>query len=450
MFCGVTLLLTVGAWIDFTFAHGGIGVARDGWDRALPGLDLMVDSLNAPLLPVGALLYLLTIAATMRTKIRRFSFPWTMVSLSILLATFSCRQPWLLVVLTAVSAIPIYWELRTRGRPTRVFLAHMAFFVGLLVIGQLLVQAEGAGRMHSAWAIIPIMLAVAGRCGTVPFHCWITDLFEQATFGTALLFVSPMAGAYVAARLAVPVAPNWVLQAMGWMALSTAVYAACMALVQTEARRFFSNVFISQSALVFVGLVMSTPISVTGALCVWISVSLSLAGWGLTLRSMEARIGNLSLAEFRGLYEHTPTLASFFLLTGLASVGFPGTFGFVGTELLVDGAVRTNGTIGMAVVFAAAINGIAVLHAYLRLFTGTRHRASISLGHRPAELFAVLTLALLILGVGVFPSPMVNSRYNAAIQLLDERAAVVAGDRITHADDSRMPLSVARRVPLAE
>src|SRR2546423_1816987 len=78
----------------------------------------------------------------------------------------------------------------------------------------------------------------------------------------------------------------------------------------------------------------------TGALAVWVSVALSLGGFGLTLRALEARFGRVSLAEFHGLYDHSPALAVCFLLTGLTSVGFPGTLGFVAAELLVDGAVQ--------------------------------------------------------------------------------------------------------------
>src|SRR4029078_2235429 len=100
------------------------------------------------------------------------------------------------------------------------------------------------------------------------------------------------------------------------------------------------------------------PPSWPGRLSRWISVSLSLSGFGLTLRALEARFGRLSLSEYHGLYEHSPTLAVYFLLTGLASVGFPGTVGFVSTELLVDGAVEANPYVGLAVVLAAAINGI--------------------------------------------------------------------------------------------
>src|SRR5262249_9584793 len=159
-------------------------------------------------------------------------------------------------------------------------------------------------QVHSVFAIVPLLLAIFIRGGIAPFHCWMTDLFEHATFGTALLFVSPLVGAYAAVRLLLPIAPDWILRSLGLLSLFTAVYASGMSLVQTEARRYFSYLFLSHSALVLVGLEIVTPISLTGALCVWLSSSVAMGGFGLTLRALEARCGRLSLVEFRGLYEH--------------------------------------------------------------------------------------------------------------------------------------------------
>ena len=64
------------------------------------------------------------------------------------------------------------------------------------------------------WALIPLLIAVFIRGGIVPVHCWMTDLFEHATFGTALMFVTPIAGAYA----------RFIL--LGFFTLSTFVYAA--------------------------------------------------------------------------------------------------------------------------------------------------------------------------------------------------------------------------------
>jgi NADH-quinone oxidoreductase subunit M len=74
-------------------------------------------------------------------------------------------------------------------------------------------------------------------------------------------------------------------------------------------------------------------------------------------------------------------------------------------------------------VVAAAVNGIAVVRAYFLLFTGGRHLSSVSLAITLRERVAVLTLAVLIIGGGLFPQPGVVSRYEAAAEILKDRAA---------------------------
>ncbi len=443
-FFGLTLAFATGAWLDFQFL--GVLAADDRGhllSRLLGGHEvLVIDQLSAPLLPLVALLYFLTASATVRTKVRRFSLPLSLVSESLMLTMYSLRIPWAVIALLAIGTLVPYFELRARGKPTRIYCLHMLLFVVLLVGGQVLVdRAQGD---ITPWLVLPLVLAVLVRNGIVPFHLWMADLFEHATFGSALLFVTPMAGAYAAIRLLVPIAPTEVLQYVGLLALATAFYGAGMALIQREARRFFCYLFLSNAALVLVGLDVVSPNGMTGGLCVWLSVGLSLGGLGLTLRALEARRGKLSMREFQGLYEHTPNLAICFGLTGLASVGFPGTFGFIGGELLVEGAVDAYPLVGITVVLAAAINGIAIVQAFFRLFAGGQYRSSVSLNIRRRERFAVLTLAGLILLGGFIPQPIVESRSRAAEELLEQRQHQLGEER-TFARPA--PAEAAENVP---
>ena len=440
---GLALFWSVGAWEDFNLLH--TFAAHDRWDLTTAWLGddaVVIDELSAPLLPLASLLFFLMTVATLRTKVRRFPFASTLLSEALVLAMLSTRAPQLLIPLVAAQALPPWWELRSRGRPTFAFALHMATFALLLAGGWWLWSAAPAGPRAARWGMWMLVAAVLIRSGVIPFHCWMTDLFENATFGTSLLYVTPMAGAYVFMRLVLPAAPDVALRGVAILSLVTAVYASGMALVQREARRFFCYLFLSNASLVLVGLEVVTPIGLTGGLCVWLSVGLALAGFGLTLRAVESRQGRISLADYQGLYEHMPVLAVFFLITGLASVGFPGTVGFIGTELLVEGVVGTYPYVGILVVIAAALNGIAVLHAYFRLFTGTEHTASISLAARLPERLAVLTLTLLIIGGGLVPGPGVRSRYHAASELISRRKT---GHTTTHASGDQGNLVSARR-----
>jgi len=421
--CMATLGCTLGEWTDFLSLRAFEAHDRgDVISRLFGSEALVIDELSAPLLPLAALLYLVVVGATLRTKIGRFPFAATLVSEAILLSLFSCRAPWGLAALLTLQMIPPWLELRRRGCSTRIFSVHMGLCVAMLVGGLGLLHTSDPGGSRALVAIGLLTAAVLIRSGCVPVHCWMTDLFEHATLGTALLFVTPMAGAYAAMRLVFPIAPEEALRTIALVSIVTAVYSAGMALVQREARRFFCYLFLSNASLVLVGVELATPIGLTGALCVWVSVVLSLAGAGLTLRAIESRAGRLSLADYHGLYETMPSLAVFFLLTSLASIGFPGTVGFVGAELLVEAAVGTYPVVGMLVVVAAAMNGIAVMHAYFHLFTGASHLTAISMEARWPEWLAVAALSICIVGGGLFPQFGIAHGYHAAVELIHRRS----------------------------
>jgi NADH-quinone oxidoreductase subunit M len=439
--CLLTLICAAGEWIDF--ARLGVFEAHDHWDFLQSVFHkevFVVDELSAPLLLLGAMLYMMTVLSTLRTKVNRFSFHWTLASESILLATFSCRNPWGIVALLSLATIPPWMELRKRRRSTRVYAIHMWLFVLLLWTGQALLPVDASPANPPILAGTLIAAAVLLRSGVIPLHCWITDFFEKATFGTALVYLTPMPGAYAVMRILMPIAPDWGLQSIAILSLVTAVYAGGMALVQHETRRFFCYLVLSQSSLVLVGLETVTPVGLTGALCVWMSVAISLLGFGLTLRGVEARAGRLSLDSFHGLYAHIPALAALFLLTGLSSIGFPGTLGFVGAELLVEGAVDVFPVVGVLVVVAGALNGIAVLYAYFRLFTGAEHHAFVSLEACWSEKLAVLVLSVLLIGGGLWPQPGVTSRYHAATEIMARRPATSserASEKLSQAGESQ-------------
>jgi NADH-quinone oxidoreductase subunit M len=121
-----------------------------------------------------------------------------------------------------------------------------------------------------------------------------------------------------------------------------------------------------------------------------------------------------------------PLLAIGFLCMGLACTGFPGTLGFVGQELLVQGAVDAFPVMGFGVVIASALTGVAVLRMYFSLFCGRpsrRSHASLQLGLTPREAWTFVAVIVTLIGLGLAPRPIVDSRFAASDDILRLRQA---------------------------
>jgi NADH-quinone oxidoreductase subunit M len=109
---------------------------------------------------------------------------------------------------------------------------------------------------------------------------------------------------------------------------------------------------------------------------------------------------------------------------GLACTGFPGTLGFVGQELLVDGAVDVFPVMGFAVVIASALTGLAVVRMYFSLFCGRSDVAahpSLRLGLRPREAWTFVALVAALIGLGLAPRPLVDAGFDAGETILRQR-----------------------------
>jgi len=226
--------------------------------------------------------------------------------------------------------------------------------------------------------------------------------------------------------LIVPRASPDMLRLIAILALGTAVYGAALALVQTSARRTCGYLFMSQSALVMAGLDCTSTSALAGGLLVWLSTGIAFAGLARCVLVLEARRGRLDLTVYHGGYERMPVLAISFLCMGLACAGFPGTLGFVGQELLVDGAVDQFPLMGFAVVAASALTGLAVVRMYFSLFCGRADAPvesgfRLGLARREAWTFVLLVTALV--GLGLVPRPIVDSRFAASDEIMRQRQA---------------------------
>ena len=377
-----------------------------------------VDDISSPMLPVVLVLHLLAMLGTAKARVSPQFCARLLLSAGFAMAALLAQSGALLVGILSVAVLLPWWDLKSRGQRTRGYAIYMGLFLALLLAGWFNLRAAP----QSAWPVALLLLALLLRGGIVPLHGWMPSLFQNAAFGSALVFVLPLTEVIGVFRLLIPHAHAPVMEAGGIACLVTALYGGGLAIVQQDSRRFFACIGLSQTSMVLYAVLMRTPNGLTAALCLWISAPLALAGLAFSLRALEARFGSLSLREHHGFYEQVPGLAICFLITGLASVGFPGTIGFVPMELLVTGSVERSLWITVVLVLAAMFNAIAIMRAYFALFTGRSPTTSISLRTTPAERIGIILISLIVFLGGWFSPPVVESRHRIANQLLGEPA----------------------------
>ena len=404
---------------------------------------IRVDALSAVLLPLAAGLWLLTVAVTPRAALDRAGLRRTALATLITLASFLTESAIVLVVLSVAS---VWTFLSALSDPAhqyqrRIVAVYLGFSTLLFAVGVGLLIGPGVDNATietaGMWLIV---IAALLRKGIVPFHAWVPEVFDHGRLGPAILFSAPQIGAYMTLVLIVPRASPDMLRVIAILALGTAVYGAALALVQTSARRACGYLFMSQSALVMAGLDCTSATALTGGFLVWLSAGVAFAGLARCVLVLEARRGRLDLTTYHGGYERMPVLAISFLCMGLACTGFPGTLGFVGQELLVDGAVDAFPVMGFAVVIASALTGLAVLRMYFSLFCGRSEAPAhfgLSVAPTRREAWTFVALVVALIGFGVAPGPLVALQFKASNNILQQR------DRFGTADRPRAPSYVA-------
>lgn len=404
------LVSLVVALLAATFARiDGPSMHFDSWGP----FSFALDELSAPLVPFVAALACAVVVGTPTRFVTPGYVARLLASAGLSIALLAAHTPLTLALLWALSGVPTLLELRGR-RGLRIFAAQHLVSTTLVLAGVLLAKsaadpADPVKKMHDGLQSLAAPLLVLGimvREGIFPFHAWVPRFFVRAPLGSALLFIQPQLGAYVLARwvLIGPLAgsASWLLDVLGAI---TMIYGAALALGQRSARRALGYLAVSQSALVLLGLADGGVLGATGALLVIAAVGLAQTGFGLTLSATEARRGTLRLDVDAGGHSATPALAGSTLMLGLASVGLPGTLAFVAEDLVFHATLEARPWIGVLMVMATALNGIAVLRIAFRLFGGRRR--STGEGDLTLRERAVLGLVgATLVTLGLMPQPV--------------------------------------------
>jgi NADH-quinone oxidoreductase subunit M len=228
-------------------------------------------------------------------------------------------------------------------------------------------------------------------------------LFERAPLGVAAAFTLPQLGVHAHLIILSGEVSSTVAHWVGAIGGVSSVLFAVLAVVQVRVRRAIAFLVMSQTALVTFGIENHSEVGVAGAVLFFQVLAVASSGFVMVIAALEARRGTLSLHAPQGSPVRTPRMATAILVLGLATVGIPGTIGFVAEDLLVQGSVEEYPALAFALIIATAINGITVMRLVLWLFSGTTdHSGERDLTGR--ELLAMTVAIGLVVIAGLLPA----------------------------------------------
>jgi NADH-quinone oxidoreductase subunit L len=250
-------------------------------------------------------------------------------------------------------------------------------------------------------AAVLLFAGAAGKSAQIPLYIWLPDAMEGPTPVSALIHAATMvtAGVYMVSRLSGLFAASPAASAVvAWTGGLTAVFAATIALVQTDIKRVLAYSTISQIGYMFLGCGVGAYAAgmfhlVTHA---FFKGLLFLAAGSV----IHALGGEQDMRRMGGLKKHLPVTFPVFLVGALAIAGVPFLSGFFSKDAILTGAFAG----GHYVLYGLGLAGAVLTAFYMfRLvyltFYGERRASGSGQPSHIHESPPVMTVPLVVLAV---------------------------------------------------
>lgn len=276
-----------------------------------------------------------------------------------------------------------------------------------------------------------------------PVHTWLPDAHVQApTAGSVILAgVLLKMGGYGFLRFSLPMFPEasaqfiWLIFGLSMVAV---VYTSLVALVQDDMKKLIAYSSVAHMAIVTVGLFTFNQQGIEGAIIVMLSHGLVSGALFLCVGVIYDRLHTREISRYGGLSINMPKYALFFMLFTMASVGLPGTSGFVGEFLSLAGAYKVSTWATLIATTGIILGAGYMLYLYRRIAFGEQVNADAAampdLDKR--ELWLLAPIAAAVLWMGVYPESFLAPIRRDVATIVDriERAAPAGDSKLKEND----------------
>ena len=209
-------------------------------------------------------------------------------------------------------------------------------------------------------------------------------------------------GGYGFIRFSIPIFPDasaYFMPAVFALSVIAIIYTSLVALVQTDMKKLIAYSSIAHMGFVTMGLFTLTQQGIEGAIFQMLSHGVVSGALFLCVGVLYDRLHKREIAAYGGIVTNMPVFAVLMMVFTLASIGVPGTSGFVGEFLSLLGAFSVNTWVTVMAATGLVLGAAYMLSLYKRVVFGevTNPEAG-----RMKDL-SVRELVVLVVVMGIYP-----------------------------------------------
>jgi NADH-quinone oxidoreductase subunit M len=275
------------------------------------------------------------------------------------------------------------------------------------------------------WLWLAFFASFAVKVPMWPVHTWLPDAHVEApTAGSVILAgVLLKFGGYGFLRFSLPMLPaasEMFAPLVFALSVIAVIYTSLVALAQEDMKKLIAYSSVAHMGFVTAGAFSFTLQGIEGAIFQMLSHGIVSAALFLIVGVVYDRTHSREIATYGGLVHRMPVYALAFMVFMLASVGLPGTSGFVGEILVLIGLFQVNAWVAALTVTGVILGAVYMLYLYRRVIFGKLTKEALSkigdLNRREIAVFA--PLIVLVFWMGVYPAPFLKITHASSANLV--------------------------------
>ena len=433
---GFTFLLSLSLYFGFDAEMTGYQFEeRADWISG-SGISyhLGVDGISMPFILLSTFLTPLSILASWKSithRVRDYMIAFLVLEV-MMVGMFASLDMLMFYLFFEGVLIPMFIIIGVWGGAERVYAAFKFFLYTLLgsvlMLVCMLVMYHLAGTTDipalsafafspelQFWLFLGFFASFAVKVPMWPVHTWLPDAHVQAPTAGSMILAGVLLkmGGYGFIRFSLPMFPDaseYFAPFIFVLSIVAVIYTSLVALAQSDMKKLIAYSSVAHMGFVTIGIFTVAEQGIAGAMFQMISHGLVSAALFFCVGVVYDRLHTREISAYGGVVDAMPRYAAFFMFMMLASVGLPGTSGFVGEMLVLVGAWEASHWVAIFAATGLILGACYMLWLYRRVVFGRAEKPEVlemaGLDRREVLIFVPLTI--LVLWFGVYPSTLLD------------------------------------------